>query len=98
MEQFLNWFLESLSEAIDSTDEIINKILQKTQFWQRANQYQINDRQRKVINLMLDDFRDKITTSKYAKLTKLSQDTALRDIQKLIEYCLMEQEEKSGGV
>ncbi len=90
------WFLNSLSQAIDGSEEILNKVLAKTKFWQRANQFQINERQRKVINLMLENFEGKMTTSKYAKLTKHSQDTALRDIQKLMEYELIEQEEKSG--
>jgi len=55
----------------------------------------VNDRQRKVINLLLDDFEGKLSTSKYAKLTKCSADTALRDIRSLLDLGILIQD--SGG-
>jgi Fic family protein len=81
---WLEWFLSCLERAVDNADEIIGKVLYKAKVWNIVNQNLINDRQRKVINLMLeDDCEGHMNTSKYAKLAKCSTDTALRDIQEL---------------
>ena len=81
---WLSWFLASLGRALDNAEITISRVLGKAQLWQSINKSRVNDRQRLIINRMLeDDFEGFINTSKYAKLAKCSQDTALRDIQQL---------------
>ncbi len=93
---WLNWFLSCLNKAIDGTEDLLNKSIYKTKFWSVANQHKINDRQRKIINLLLDDFQGNMTTSKYAKITKCSTDTALRDIKQLVEFGVLSSGETTG--
>lgn len=93
---WLEWFLACLNNAIENADKALEKVLHKTKIWQKLNVHPVNERQRKVVNLLLIDFQGKLTTSKYAKLTKSSQDTALRDIQALIKYGVMTQETGGG--
>lgn len=90
------WFLECLINAIDSTEEILLKILHKAEFWKLHSTTILNDRQQKIINKMLDGFDGKLTSSKWAKINKCSQDTALRDIQDLMKKDIL-QKEASGG-
>ncbi len=82
---WMEWFLGCLGRAIDGADELLSRVLAKADFWQRLRETAINDRQRNVLNRLLDGFEGKLTTSKYATLAKCSQDTALRDITALIE-------------
>jgi Fic family protein len=71
-------------------------ILRKAKIWDRINQQPVNERQRKVINRLLDGFEGKLSTSKYAKLAKCSTDTALRDIKLLLDRGILIQEEGGG--
>lgn len=81
---WLEWFLGCLGRAISSAEDTLSNVLFKAQLWDKINQSPINERQRLIINRMLEDnFKGHINTSKYAKLTKCSTDTALRDIQDL---------------
>ncbi len=81
---WLEWFLNCLGRAISSAEETLGNVLFKAQLWNKLNQNPINERQRLIINRMLeDDFKGYMNTSKYAKLAKCSNDTALRDIQDL---------------
>jgi Fic family protein len=82
--RWLAWFLDCLARAIDGADQILAAVLHKAQLWQRINRKPVNDRQRLVINRLLDDFKGYLTTSKYARLAKCSTDTALRDIRELL--------------
>ena len=82
---WLEWFLSCLGRAIDATEITLSSVLRKARFWDRAQAAQLNDRQRLVLNMLLDGLEGKLTSSKWAKLTKCSQDTAHRDIQNLIE-------------
>ena len=66
--------------AIDGAQTTLSAVLAKARFWERIQGVPLNDRQRLVLNRLLDGFEGKLTTSKYAKLAKCSQDTALRDI------------------
>ncbi len=75
------WFLDCLGRAIDGAQVSLRAVLDKARFWDRIKDAQLNDRQRSVINRLLDGFEARLTSSKYAKLTKCSQDTAHRDIQ-----------------
>jgi Fic family protein len=94
--EWILWFLQCLINAIDSTNETLSKILRKAEFWKSHSATILNDRQQKVINMLLDGFDGKLTTSKWAKINKCSQDTALRDIQDLIKKGIL-QKEASGG-
>ena len=81
---WLTWFLDCLGRAISSAEDTLGKVLFKAQLWDKINQKPVNERQRLIINRMLeDDFKGFMNTSKYAKLAKCSNDTALRDIQDL---------------
>ncbi|MDR4515698.1 Fic family protein [Nitrosomonas sp.] len=83
---WLSWFLDCLGRAISNAETTLGNVLFKAQLWDTINQKPVNDRQRLIINRMLeDDFEGFINTSKYAKLAKCSNDTALRDIQELKE-------------
>lgn len=82
---WLVWFLHCLDVAVSDADKSLGSVLHKARLWQRINQAPVNERQRRVINRMLNDFQGHLTTSKYAKLAKCSTDTALRDIRELLE-------------
>lgn len=83
---WLSWFLDCLGRAISNAETTLSNVLFKAQLWETINQKPVNDRQRLIINRMLeDDFEGFMNTSKYAKLAKCSNDTALRDIQELKE-------------
>lgn len=83
---WLAWFLDCLDRAINNAETTLSYVLFKAQLWEIINQKPVNDRQRLIINRMLDDdFEGFMNTSKYAKLAKCSNDTALRDIQELKE-------------
>ena len=93
---WLNWFLSCLERAIENADETFSSVLYKAKLWQKINLEPVNERQRKIINLLLGDFLGKLTTSKYAKFAKCSPDTALRDVQKLIKRNIMVQNLEGG--
>lgn len=79
---WLEWFLDCLDRSISNAEVILSKVLFKSELWKKINQNPVNERQRHIINCMLeDDFKGHMNTSKYAKLAKCSKDTALRDIQ-----------------
>ena len=79
------WFLSCLRRAIEGSQGTLGTVLEKARFWERFAQQSLNARQVKVLNRLLDGFEGKLTTSKWAKLTKCSQDTAYRDILDLVE-------------
>ena len=82
---WLGWFLGCLDRAIEDADQTLASVLHKARLWERINLRPVKERQRKVINRLLDDFEGALTTSKYAKLAKCSPDTALRDIRELLD-------------
>jgi Fic family protein len=82
---WLAWFLACLDRTIQDADKTLGSVLHKAKLWQRINTNPVNERQRRVINRMLDNFEGALTTSKYAKLAKCSNDTALRDMRELLE-------------
>lgn len=94
--EWILWFLQCLINAIDSTDGTLSKVLYKAEFWKIHSTTNLNDRQQKIINRLLDGFDGKLTTSKWGKINKCSQDTALRDIQDLIKKDIL-QKAPSGG-
>lgn len=82
---WLDWFLGCLARAFESTNVILENVFWKAHFWEKHDDSQLNERQRLVINRLLDGFEGKLTSSKWAKLAKCSQDTASRDIDDLIK-------------
>ncbi len=82
---WLEWFLHTLRKAILRSEEVIKRVVKKSSFWQRNREVAMNDRQIKMVNKLWDGFDGKLTTSKWAKITKTSQATALRDILDLVE-------------
>jgi Fic family protein len=78
------WFLECLCRAIDAAQQTLGSVLGKARFWERFAKAPLNERQIKVLNRLLDGFEGNLTTSKWAKLAKCSQDTAHRDILDLV--------------
>lgn len=90
------WFLNCLINALKSTDSILTRVLFKADFWRKHIDTAINDRQRKLLNKLMDDFDGKLTSSKWAKIAKCSKDSAVRDINDLIEKGIL-QKEPAGG-
>jgi Fic family protein len=93
---WMEWFLGCLGRAIDGAQLSLSAVLGKARFWERIKGVQMNDRQRLVINRLLDGFEGKLTTSKYAKLAKCSQDTAHRDILALVEHGVLVRNPEGG--
>ena len=79
------WFLETMEAAIDGSYITVNQVKQKAVFWQKNAELSLNERQIKVLNRLLDGFEGNLTSSKFAKITHVSQATALRDIQDLLD-------------
>ncbi len=94
--EWLNWFLLCLKNAMLETEKSMLKILNKAEFWKIHESTDINERQRLILNKLLYDFEGKLKTSKWAKITKCSTDTALRDIKDLIEKGILKQEIGGG--
>lgn len=90
------WFLSCLINALKSTDTVLTKVLFKAGFWQKHTNTAINDRQKKLLNKLMDGFDGKLTSSKWAKIAKCSKDSAIRDINDLIEKGIL-QKEAAGG-
>jgi Fic family protein len=86
---WMEWFLGCLTRAIEGAQTALSGVIGKARYWEKLREVPLNDRQRLVINRLLDGFEGKLTTSKWATLTKSSQDTALRDIQQLVERGLL---------
>lgn len=82
---WMEWFLSCLTRAIDGAQTALSGVIAKARYWEKLRDVPLNDRQRLVINRLLEGFEGKLTTSKWAALTKSSQDTALRDVQQLVE-------------
>ena len=90
------WFLRCLLRAIEGSHDTLGTVLTKARFWERFAKEPLNDRQIKVLNRVLDGFEGKLTSSKWAKLAKCSQDTAYRDILDLIERGALEKDPGGG--
>jgi len=81
---WLIWYLECVQSAIEGTGDILSVVFTKAHFWQKFSGIMFNDRQRKVLNKFLDGFEGNLTSSKWARITKTSQDSANRDISDMI--------------
>lgn len=94
--EWLLWFLQMLDEAVGHAHHTLDAVLDKARFWQRVQGAALNERQVKVLNRLLGGFEGKLTTSKWAALAKCSPDTALRDINELVELGML-QRSSAGG-
>jgi len=93
---WFRWFLECLKRAIEASAELLEAVLMKARFWEKHLGTAFNERQRQILNRLLDGFDGKLTTSKWAKITKCSQDTALRDISDLVERNILMKDDAGG--
>jgi len=94
--EWIVWFLKCLKKAILSSNTIIDKVLQKHQFWIKHASLISNERQQKMLIKLMDNFEGNLTTGKWAKLTKSSQDTALRDITDLVNKGILVKADSGG--
>jgi Fic family protein len=83
--EWLTWFMACLGRAIDGAEGVLAGVLRKAQFWEQHGNAALNERQRDMLNRLLDGFEGKLTSSKWAAIEKCSPDTALRDISDLLE-------------
>ena len=90
------WFLTCLVNALKATGTVLTKVLFKADFWQKHAGTILNERQKKLVNRMMDGFDGKLTSSKWAKIAKCSKDSAVRDINDLINKGIL-QREAAGG-
>jgi Fic family protein len=93
---WLKWFLSCLERALNSTEQTLERILIKAQTWEHLRLHILNERQKIMINKLLDGFEGNLTTSKWAKICNCSPDTALRDIQDLLARDIFEQAPAGG--
>ena len=94
--RWLAWFLHCVGAAIDSAETTFAAITTKERFWRSIAEITINDRQRRMLNQLLDGFEGKLTTAKWGRITKCSHDTALRDINELISNGVLLRSEAGG--
>jgi Fic family protein len=94
--EWLEWFLYCLKNAMLATENTTQKILHKAEFWKLHEHTPINERQRLVLHKLFDGFEGKLQTSKWAKITKTSTDTALRDIKDLVAKGILQQTNEGG--
>ena len=90
------WFLNCLLRAIEGSGDLLSSVMNKAQFWERFAKVAFNQRQIKMLNMLLDGFEGKLTSTKWAKITKCSQDTAYRDILDLIDKGALGKDEGGG--
>jgi Fic family protein len=93
---WLEWFLDCLDRAFDRADTVLASVLRKARFWKTHADQSFNDRQRAMIDRLFDGFEGKLTSSKWAQLSKTSQDTALRDIDDLVAKGVLAKDSAGG--
>lgn len=93
---WLDWFLDCLDAAITSTDKTLAGVLRKSRFWERHLSVPLNDRQRLMLDRLLDGWEGRLTSSVWAAITASSQDTAGRDINDLVQRGVLRKEPAGG--
>jgi Fic family protein len=93
---WLEWFLGCLDRALDSTETVLADVLKKARFWEEHPSASLNPRQRAILSRLLEGFEGKLTSSKWAKIAKCSQDTAHRDILELVEKGILVKDPAGG--
>ena len=87
--EWLIWYLQKLVDALDEAETIVTTILNKSLFWQKVSAVPMTERQTEMLNLFLDGYESKITSKNWASLAKCSKDTAIRDIQDLVDKSIL---------
>ena len=93
---WMAWFLVCLGRAFEGTEATLAAVLHKARFWQKHAGVKTNDRQRLLLDRMLDGFDGKLTSSNWARIAKCSQDTAIRDIQDLVARGVLKKDPAGG--
>ena len=93
---WVTWFLNCLKNALDNSSVLLERILFKAHFWTKYQTIALNDRQRKLVNKMLDGIEGKMSSSKWSKMAKCSKDSAVRDINELIKLGILKKETAGG--
>ena len=93
---WMQWFLGCLDRAFNGAEVTLWGVLRKARFWESHSGESFNDRQQKILNRLLDGFEGKLTSSKWAKLAKCSQDTAHRDILELVKRGILSKDAAGG--
>jgi Fic family protein len=93
---WMEWFLGCLDRAFDGAEKTLSSVFAKADFWKKHSNVPLNERQRDIINRLLDGFEGKLTSSKWATIEKCSPDTALRDIGDLIARGILKKDEGGG--
>lgn len=93
---WLEWFLECLGRSLDKVEDTLKGVHRKARFWESLAEVELNHRQKLMLNRLVDGFDGKLSSSKWAKITKSSADTALRDISDLIDKGLLIKEDAGG--
>lgn len=91
---WMEWFVGYLGRAVAGAQDVLQSVLRRARFWERMGEVPLNERQRMMRHRLLGGFEGKLTTDKWAKIAKCSQDTAYRDILGLVEWGVLE---RSGG-
>jgi Fic family protein len=94
--RWLEWFLACLNRAFDGAEAVLSNVFRKAEFWKVHAATPLNERQRDILNRLLDGFEGKLTSSKWAKIEKCSADTALRDINELVARGILARDEGGG--
>lgn len=94
--KWIQWFLNILDHSLNESEQVLSTVMTKARFWEKYNRILLNERQRLMLNKLLDGFDGKLTSSKWAKITKSSPDTALRDITYLLEIDALKKDEGGG--
>ena len=94
--EWIIWFLSCLTKALKSTDKILTRVLFKADFWNKHSKTIMNERQKKLLNRLLDGVEGKLTSSKWAKIAMCSKDSAIRDINDLIVKHILKKETAGG--
>jgi len=94
--RWLEWFLACLDRAFDGAEAVLSNVFRKAEFWKAHAAVPLNDRQRDILNRLLDGFEGKLNSSKWAKIEKCSADTALRDINELVARGILARDEGGG--
>lgn len=93
---WLKWFLECMERSLEATGETLGAVMKKAKFWEKNLKVTMNGRQKLMLNKLLDGFEGKLTSSKWAKITKCSSDTAIRDINQLLQQGILAKEAAGG--
>ncbi len=94
--EWIKWFLSCLINALKATEKTLTRVLSKADFWNTHSKTIISERQKKILNRLLDGFDGKLTSSKWAKIAKCSKDSAVRDINDLIRKNVLQKEDAGG--